>query len=82
MIKINSSLEKMAIVHEIAIDPKFSVEDLQRKDDMYNAVKTNMHNAFWDLLRKDIADDPPNYEHAFVLLKDLKEVIAGLFHFQ
>jgi hypothetical protein len=28
-LQMNSAIEKMAIVHEIAVDPKFSVENFQ-----------------------------------------------------
>lgn len=69
----------MAIVHEIAIDPTFSVEDLQKKDDVYSAIKSNMHKAFWDVLRSDISKNPPNYNHAFLLLHDLKDVWVKKF---
>lgn len=64
----------MAIVHEIAIDPKFSVEDLHSKDGVYTAFKLNMHKAFWDVLRDEISKNPPDYNHAFLLLHDLKDV--------
>lgn len=69
----------MAIVHEIAIDPEFSVEDLKNKDKVYNALKVNMHKAFWDVLRDEISKDPPNYNHAFLLLNDLKDVYTIFF---
>src|SRR5947209_651964 len=73
---MNTSLEKMAIVHEIAIDPKFNVEDFQKRDKLYEAVKVNMHKAFWDRLREDLEKEPPEYAGAFSLLKDLKAQIT------
>lgn len=74
LIQMDSNLEKMAIVHEIAVDPEFNVEDFQRKDKVYEVVKSNFHKAFWDLLREDFAKTPPCYENAFKCLNDLREV--------
>lgn len=74
---MNDSIQKMAIVHQIAIDPKCKVEDLKPKDPIFEQVKTNMHNAFWELLREDLlSKKSPKFEHAFSLLNDLKLVIS------
>ncbi|KAI1730319.1 t-complex protein 11 domain-containing protein [Ditylenchus destructor] len=75
IIKVNSSLEKMAIIHEIAVDPKFNVENFQKNDPIYQSVKSVMHKAFWEALRTDFEKDPPDYSHAFSLLGELKELI-------
>lgn len=74
IIKMNSSLEKMALVHEISINKDFNVEDLQRKDTIYTAIKLNIHKAYWDMLSEDLAKDPPEYKNTFSLLNDLKKV--------
>ena len=71
---MNDSIEKMAIVHQIAVDPKCTVEDLKQRDPLYEQFKSSMHRAYWDLLRDDLGKEPPNNEHAFTLLKDLKKV--------
>lgn len=55
------------------------MEDLKPKDALYETVKSNMHKAFWNKLREDLAKDPPDHAHAFVLLKDLKEVGPTVF---
>uniref|UniRef100_A0AC34F1Y8 T-complex 11 n=1 Tax=Panagrolaimus sp. ES5 TaxID=591445 RepID=A0AC34F1Y8_9BILA len=77
ILKVNSTLEKMLLAHEIAIDPEFSLEKLP-KDPLEEHVKKCMHNAFWEKLREDFAAQPPIYEHAFTLIIDLKEMILGL----
>jgi hypothetical protein len=77
LLKVNSTLEKMMLAHEIAIDPNFSLEKLP-KDPLEEQVKKCMHNAFWERLREDFAKDPPIYDHAFNLIVDLKEMILGL----
>jgi len=33
-----------------------------------------MHKAFWDSLAASLQEDPPDYTHALVLLKEVKEV--------
>ena len=37
-----------------------------------------MHQAFWDSLKKDLDTDPPSYEHAFVLLQEIKKTLLSL----
>lgn len=37
-------------------------------------VKDTMHNAYWELLRKQLNDDPPEYSQAMILLVEIKEV--------
>uniref|UniRef100_A0A915DSI5 Uncharacterized protein n=1 Tax=Ditylenchus dipsaci TaxID=166011 RepID=A0A915DSI5_9BILA len=76
ILKMNSAIEKMAIVHEIAVDPKFNVEDFQKRDPIYSTVKTTMHKAYWEKLRTDVEKDLPDYGHAFNLLADLRNEIV------
>ena len=38
-------------------------------------IKEVMHKAFWDSLAESLHEDPPDYTHALVLLKEVKEVI-------
>ena len=38
-------------------------------------IKEVMHKAFWDSLEESLREDPPDYTHALVLLKEVKEVI-------
>jgi hypothetical protein len=77
ILKVNTTLEKMMLAHEIAIDPNFSLEKLP-KDPLEEQVKKCMHDAFWGKLREDFDKEPPVYEHAFNLIVDLKEMILGL----
>ncbi|KAL0272814.1 UNVERIFIED_CONTAM: hypothetical protein PYX00_005646 [Menopon gallinae] len=37
-----------------------------------------MHKAFWDLLRSELAEDPPNYRQAFLLLNEIKSELLEL----
>ena len=37
-------------------------------------VHDTMHTVFWDVLREDLAADPPKYEHVIKLIGEAKEV--------
>uniref|UniRef100_A0A914IG85 Uncharacterized protein n=1 Tax=Globodera rostochiensis TaxID=31243 RepID=A0A914IG85_GLORO len=76
LIKMNDCVEKMNIAHKIATDPNCTVEDFGTKDPFYDCVKSNIHKAYWDLLREDLTKDPPGYQHAFSLLEDLKKMLS------
>ena len=78
LIKVHDSIEKMAIVHQIAVEPLCKVEDLRRQYPnikLHEAVKSNMQKAFWDLLHDDLSKKPPEkMTTAFSLIVDLKTV--------
>lgn len=33
-----------------------------------------VHRAFWDCLQEELHSDPPNYDHAVILLQEVKTV--------
>lgn len=37
-------------------------------------VKDTMHKAFWDLLREQLNNEPPEYSQAMILLAEIREV--------
>uniref|UniRef100_A0AC34QNB9 T-complex protein 11-like protein 1 n=1 Tax=Panagrolaimus sp. JU765 TaxID=591449 RepID=A0AC34QNB9_9BILA len=77
LLKLNSTLEKMVLAHEIAVDPNFSIDKLP-KDPLEEQVKKVMHDAFWDKLKDDFSKDPPDYTSLYNLMVDLKELMIGL----
>ncbi|PIO75603.1 T-complex protein 11 [Teladorsagia circumcincta] len=76
LLKMSVAMDNLALVHEIAIDPNFSVSDAP-SNPIQAAIKENMHRAYWDLLTEDLAKDPPDYTHAFNLLMEIKETILN-----
>uniref|UniRef100_A0A915MBV3 Uncharacterized protein n=1 Tax=Meloidogyne javanica TaxID=6303 RepID=A0A915MBV3_MELJA len=79
LIKVHDSIEKMAIVHQIAVNPLCKVEDLRRQcphSKLHETVKNDMQKAFWDLLRDDLSKNPPDMKNAFSLIVDLKNMIT------
>uniref|UniRef100_A0A1I7WRE6 DOCKER domain-containing protein n=1 Tax=Heterorhabditis bacteriophora TaxID=37862 RepID=A0A1I7WRE6_HETBA len=73
LLKMSVAMDNLALVHEIAIDPNFSVNDIP-VNPVEAVVKENMHRAYWDLLKKDLEKDPPDYSHALNLLLEIKQV--------
>jgi T-complex protein 11 len=37
-------------------------------------VKEMMHKAFWDVLKEELNQNPPEYSRALVLLEEIKDV--------
>ncbi|CAI4220830.1 unnamed protein product [Auanema sp. JU1783] len=74
LLNLSKELENLALVHEIAIDPSFSIPETP-EDPIRSSVQDSMRRAFWDLLRKDLTTSPPSYTNAFNLLLEIKEII-------
>lgn len=76
IVKAANGMKNMALAHEIAVDKNFQLQKLEPEDGSFHRrVKEIMHKAFWNLLAEQLAEDPPNYSHALVLMKEIKEVI-------
>lgn len=37
-----------------------------------------VHRAFWDILQEQLNSDPPNYDHAVILLEEVKTVSVSV----
>lgn len=73
--KAIKNVEDMTLAHEIAINPDFRLEPYSPPENsLEKKIKTILHDAFWDLLRQQLTSEPPCYDHAIVLLGDIKEV--------
>lgn len=80
IVKAANGMKNMALAHEIAVDKNFQLQKLEPEDGSFHRrIKEIMHKAFWNLLAEQLAEDPPDYSHALVLLKEIKEVII-FFH--
>ncbi|CAJ0607109.1 unnamed protein product [Cylicocyclus nassatus] len=74
LLNMSIAMDNLALVHEIAIDPNFSVSEVPANP-IEAAVKENMYRAYWDILSEELKRDPPNYTHAFNLLMEIKQTI-------
>ncbi|OAD55150.1 T-complex protein 11-like protein 1 [Eufriesea mexicana] len=79
IIKAANGMKNMALAHEIAVDKNFQLQKLEPDDGTFHRkVKEIMHKAFWNLLSEQLAEDPPNYTQALILLKEIKETLDEL----
>lgn len=72
--QVSNDLAKMAIAHEISMNPNFSVEELIEKTstDLKKKVEEIATKAFYDNLREKLRESPPDYEPFFCLYEELK----------
>lgn len=58
-----NSMRDMALVHHIAVDDNFRLKRVEPEENsLHKAVKETMHKAFWDLLKQELEEDPPNFQ--------------------
>lgn len=62
-----NSMRDMALVHHIAVDDNFKLEPFEPEENtIQKVVKETMHRAFWDLLRSQLADNPPCFQQVII----------------
>ncbi|CDS36847.1 t complex protein 11 protein 1 [Echinococcus multilocularis] len=71
-----NSFYKMSLVHEISVDSNFKME--RKEEPLERGIKETMHRAFWDVQRSHLNADPPNYEPALGLLKEIRQSLESL----
>ncbi|XP_053949078.1 T-complex protein 11-like protein 1 isoform X1 [Anastrepha ludens] len=68
------NIQNMELVHEIAINPEFKFEPYEPPENsLERRIKDIMHKAFWDVLRGQLNENPPCYDHAIQLLAEIKD---------
>ncbi|CAG9803615.1 unnamed protein product [Chironomus riparius] len=74
------NIKNMALAHEIAVNTDFKLEKYEPPENsIEKIIKETMHKAFWDILRTQLESNPPIYDHALVLLTDIKEAFQSIF---
>jgi len=71
----------MYLAHEIAVDKDFMLEKLKPDPvpgSMEEQVKSIVHQAFWDILRSELSEEPPVFNQALSLLSEIRESLIGL----
>lgn len=57
-----NGMRDMALVHQIVVDKDFKLKRAEPEPNtMQKIIKDTMHKAFWDVLRSELAEDPPVY---------------------
>jgi hypothetical protein len=73
------NIKNMALAHEIAVNTDFKLEAYEPQEgSIEKVVKDTMHKAFWNILRTQLESVPPVYDHALVLLNDIKEAFESI----
>ncbi|VDK22442.1 unnamed protein product, partial [Anisakis simplex] len=74
LMNVSSAFENLALVHEISLNSNFELPS-SPTNPIEKAVKECVHRAFWDKIRDDLREDPPEYTSAFQVLMDIKKMI-------
>uniref|UniRef100_A0A0K8TRG9 Putative sok1 kinase belonging to the ste20/sps1/gc kinase family n=1 Tax=Tabanus bromius TaxID=304241 RepID=A0A0K8TRG9_TABBR len=74
VVDVVKNIQNMTLVHEIAMNPEFKLQPYEPPENsLERRIRDIMHKAFWDVLRGQLNQDPPCYDHALQLLQDIKE---------
>ena len=72
-------VSNMFLAHEIAVDKDFMLEKLKPEESEFELqVKKIVHQAFWDVLKAELAEEPPVYNRALSLLEEVRSSLIGL----
>jgi len=75
----SKGITNMALAHEIAVNKDFQLEKIDAEEEsVEKSVKEIMQRAFWDILKAELEADPPQFNQAMVLLKDIKAMLLTL----
>ncbi|XP_066439353.1 T-complex protein 11-like protein 1 [Eleutherodactylus coqui] len=66
----------MALAHEIVVNGGFQIKPMELpQGSLERTVRDIVHKAFWDCLETQFSEDPPVYDHAIILLGEIKEAL-------
>ncbi|XP_041416834.1 T-complex protein 11-like protein 1 isoform X2 [Xenopus laevis] len=64
----------MALAHEIVLNGGFQIKPKEPPEgSLEKHVRDIVHKAFWDCFEAQFREDPPVYDHAIILLGEIKE---------
>ncbi|OWF42739.1 T-complex protein 11-like protein 1 [Mizuhopecten yessoensis] len=79
LIKATAGVKNMSLAHEIAVDANFKIAPAEKDPKSFEKqVEVIMHKAFWDVFLENINQDPPNYNHALVLIGDVQKQLFSV----
>lgn len=74
-------LSNLSLAHEIIVNPNFHFDtSVSQQDSLCKLVKENLHKAFWDILKAELNDDPPEYGQAIRLLEEIRETMLSFLN--
>ncbi|KFB40136.1 AGAP000633-PA-like protein [Anopheles sinensis] len=78
LVREYKTYEDLQLLHEIAVNDEFKLTKVKNNDPLYATIEQTMHNAYWDLMRAELEQDPPQKERAISLLMDIRVAFRAL----
>ncbi|XP_042876370.1 T-complex protein 11-like protein 1 isoform X1 [Penaeus japonicus] len=79
VMKAAKGVSNMVLAHEIAVDKNFKLEKFEPPDNsVEKQVREVMHKAFWDQLAEQLAQEPPSYEQALILIQEVRDNLVDI----
>ncbi|XP_034726460.1 T-complex protein 11-like protein 2 [Etheostoma cragini] len=77
--ELENCVSNLNLAHEIVLNKDFCFKPRSPPTDSLEGRVTEMvHRAFWDSLREQLNNNPPNYSHAVILLQEVKTILQSL----
>ncbi|XP_018423241.1 PREDICTED: T-complex protein 11-like protein 1 [Nanorana parkeri] len=69
-------VSNLALAHEIVLNGGFQIKPMELpQGSLERTIRDILHKAFWDCLEAQFNEDPPVYDHAIILLGEIKEAL-------
>ncbi|XP_024127035.1 T-complex protein 11-like protein 1 [Oryzias melastigma] len=79
LMELENCVSNLSLAHEIVVNGDFCfVPRSPPTNSLEGRVKEIVHLAFWDSLQEELNRDPPNYNHAVILLEEVKSMLGSL----
>ncbi|XP_039972141.1 T-complex protein 11-like protein 2 [Xiphias gladius] len=79
LMALENCVSNLSLAHEIVVNRDFCFKPKgPPTDSLEGRVTEIVHRAFWDSLREQLNSDPPNYNHAVILLQEVKTMLQSL----
>ncbi|XP_070816099.1 T-complex protein 11-like protein 1 [Chaetodon trifascialis] len=79
LMELENCVSNLSLAHEIAVNRDFCFKPKSPPpDSLEGRVTQIVHRAFWDGLQEQLHSDPPNYNHAVILLQEVKTMLQSL----
>uniref|UniRef100_A0A3Q3WIJ0 T-complex 11, testis-specific-like 2 n=1 Tax=Mola mola TaxID=94237 RepID=A0A3Q3WIJ0_MOLML len=79
LMELQNCISNLSLAHEIVVNRDFCFKvSSPPADSLESRVTQIVHRAFWDSLQEQLTCDPPNYNHAVILLQEVKTMLQSL----
>ncbi|XP_022617114.1 T-complex protein 11-like protein 1 [Seriola dumerili] len=79
LMELENCVSNLSLAHEIVVNTDFCFKPKSPPtDSLEGRVTEIVHRAFWDSLQEQLNSDPPNYDHAVILLQEVKTMLQSL----